>query len=1735
MKIGRLHKESGASKVLLGLAVAGALLFAACQNIFDLGEAKTESGFGYVIVDFGDSARTIRPDIGIDNVYTGGTVGSNTTPYKLQRFDYKFTGVGADGKDLTITQTWTTAPVGGPNNAPAFLLPAGTYRLEVTGYAPVLEAGSSTTYRKAVTGEYQGLVVRGGGTITISVALKPTDLTDSGSLFIGIQWPVGKLIDADNDPLTPPIPDISFDPTTQVQYVITLQQFIGDSDQLWDDSITYITNLPNFIPNNGTAKRALSNGSIPDPSDPTGVATLPVYTDTILNLAPGTYKLSGKINVNDGRFGGFSEAVHIVPNMQTRYIEDFKTATKLAEVTDYAEAQKILKEEIAAWVTNRAVLSSKPTEDLGDTIRINYIGEGLGAGIFTFPIELQLGWVLDNSGWTVPPNYNSPVVVNVKNDNVKAADWTIDNGKVVTFKVELNPVAQFSVVYGPNVNQDGNRGVTIQGVTLDKGTSGLGIGQLTDTRISVTNGAIMNNGGYAALDAGNTHTISPARSQWYKIVVYETVADQIKKGFERLEREFADSWVDVIMDNSTPRKDINRAALAKDWIPLFEDKKGADSKPGTDGVKDTVQLYYVESRLGPPTNVTVPNGTTPNAAFRRTLKFTVPDGDDDRWGYQGNFFVKNNADTSVIDIKRDETSGDIDYTESKNPDNFKQIRYTPKGGETVFFDVYMVPVAEFKVDFAPDTDYNPNLSNNPVTNNPAWVDDTDPDIVKDGGKLTINTVETEGRDSAKVKAEFTASNFVKGKNLYLGDQSITLTKVTLTTDIEDRLSNTSMRNLYKPDSPSTTLINNTAFPPGQFEDIVQEADNPYKMEGSEDNGRKAASSREYKINVYRSLANQRAAAVALLRGENSNERIRRWALTTDNDDGWGYKEAKLRNVSVNPLPTDPEEYPSTDIVYVQKVPYSYFTAGVQTTGRTSGVPTIEFPVDGTASGDTYKTLFNFDKGSGWYQGQGTLQDPGNIVNKVPNAAGNALVDVEENEYNTKPVQIKYTFKGGVADVVYQFNLIAAAEYKITFGKSPRGNPTTGSIVVTAPNPGNVGTAAPRTHRHTDSNLSNYFLVASSGSTGSVTVALDSPNPDGNIAKISKINGSDTISFTPVFSNGPGVALSLGGDPASKIASQQYEFTIYPKRETQVAEVLEALKAVENINTWGGGTPSTPGKIKSTESFDLATGDDGAVYSKFQVVGTFDTTNNNVQQIIPPGTSIGDTRPKFLTSPDYDDRLTVPYSPTVNVAQNAKGNLPVVVKFTALCDTAVNGGQPGLDGLDYTFDVTAVAKYKVNFLPGPASTSMGDGSSAKGTMQFKTYEAGNQPTYVTREVSSDLANPVFLGGIGPVDSNSTVNNLEIGSLSDHVFRVLWGADSASSLIDGSAAANNKHTATQAITSREYTINVYPSIRMQQTQVRAKLAALRANSDFFDTRPNSSGGPGWDLRTTIAPSPRSLDNISEIQFLGSDGTSVVYPRVFIPTQNGFPGKSNSTVRLLYQNPVMNNLPIIVDRTPAATADICDNEGRVVLDYFTTKLTVIATPDGDVNDANNTTYASRLADEPTGTPPNPYVNPDVSGLKRQVFRFVPYGASFNNTVDTANVYSIRLIPVAEYTVTYTPTARGEIKIVTPKANYYTYSDSGVDKEVNFTSNPIITVPNNPTVSIFPTSTSFTVTAVLGSTTISITTDPNTFKTVTIRNATNPSNGQPATGADTITPSSTSSTFTPTSRKYTIAVSND
>ena len=1624
MKIGKIHKASGALKVLLGLAAAGALLFAACQNIFDLGEAKTQdNAFGYVIVDLGDVARTIRPNIDPNKADKDGTAANN---YLFKRFDYKFIGTGADGKDLEIEETWKTSEV--DTNAKAFLLPAGTYRLEVIGYSTIETAPGSGTYKKAVTGEYKGLVVPGGGEIRISVKLQPvTDAKDDelGKLYLGFKLPTTAGL--------------------TVQYVITLQQFIGDSDKLFDDNTIYITSKANDGNDSLTFLSTPVNSPPVDNFDPPlsinyQYTFFPAGSNYPDGLVPGTYKLTGKINLSDGRYAGFSEAVHILPNMTTRYVKDFSDDNHLAKVSGPEEAIKILKSEILEWVYNKDVLSSKPIEDLGDTIRINYIGEGMSG--LTFPIEPQLGWSADSwNGSTWDPgtwsldNKISAKTITVSNKAVETADSTAANRKYVTFKVELKPVAQYNVTYGSNVVEN-VRGVTIAGVELSGTTKGLGIGQLTSTAITVRNGAITINRDFAALDTANVFTIANVESKWYNIVIYETVEDQLKAAAKRLEDEIAVTWVNEVRIGS---KYVS--PMAKDWKPVFEDKKkGADFKEaGEDGIKDTATLYYVETRL--------PDKVRVNNVDMRLLAFTLPfafngAARDDRWDFQGgDWYVTYDADSSQILIN---TEDPTDPETNKNRDNKKEIGFTPKGGERVVFDVNLVPVAEFYVDFFPDTSWDKDSPVN-LDNRPEYENDTDARITADGGKLEIVS-----KYGDKPAVTFNATN-LGGKNFYLGDQTVTLTAVTLETDILSKNkfdTIPSFENVYKPDATPDQTTNAYVY-----DDVVQQGNgSPYTFVDGDDNSantKRSARSREYRIYVYRSLENQKKAAVLQLQGENTQTQIIRWGDVSSPSFGFGFngaatdanKALKYRSVSVV-TPTPEGDVPSSNIVYVEKVKY-----GTNNASETSGVPVLQFPRNFPSP--KYESPF---EDRSWMPNK-TGNPNANIDN---NGVGYANATVDYGEYNTKRIPIYYTFRGGVRTEVYRFNLIGAAEYKVSFGRSPRGNPTTGSIEVTAKAPGYVNEQTVKnTHRNTDNDLNVYkFLVASTDAAGApsnATISLVSPT-DGNIAMYEVFAGNvgNILATRERKYSDKDTPLVLGEaalfpNREARVLSRRYDFVVLPSTDSQVTEVRNALKAVQDLSTWGNNIGTTEFMGFSTEEEDT---------SILQVV-VKDGGNISANDLQAPN------NPSFLGD-DYYGKLGVP----AHAAGNATtGKTTAKVRFTPLCDTA---DQP----LEYTFALTAVAKFTVNFLPGPASTTMGDLQSAKGDIQIRTFVPGGNAEFmdISKSVTHSSRN-VFFGGIGTKVTQNNVDSklTEISSSSGNVFRLLLPTEANDDqaehpYIDGTRDANNlpKKQTIDTVVSQEYIINVYPPLVEQRNQVLAKLAGLKANSDFFNPKTLSDMDKDVrpELKSTIQNSPRPIDNTSEILFLGkytdpNDPDSLVYPPVQVPTST----ETLASRKLLYSNPNGTGLPKDGNGDPLA------------VDYF--ELLALDMDDSDPsNPVPNLVEDTSLVETVGGS------NKTVQRVVTQSFIFTPIGPDNSTPAE----YKIRMIPVVEYTVVYSPNARGEIRITPPKPTV-------ASGEL-----PLTTAPVDP-ISIFWTDgTTKTALAVLGETTIRIFATVTQFKSVTV-----------------------------------------
>jgi len=1298
MKIGKTRNKSGILKVLLGLAVAGALLFASCQGIFDTAEQKSQNdGKGKVIVDLGDAARTVRPNPGYDQI--------GTNAYQFQYFVYKFIGLAADGKtDLEITETWDQ------NNLPvattAFFLPAGTYRLEVSAYSNTETSSGSGTYIVSAKGEFNDNGVKtfpvvGGGELTVKVALTPVATKDSsgvdllGNLSVSITVPTG---------------------AGAGKLAYTFKQYIGN--ELLDLKTPLTLAL-----NSGTG----------------------VYSGTLSGLAPGSYLFTGRINTEDGKYGGFSEAVHIIPYMTTSVVKTFTGVNDLAKVSDPDEAIKILKAELATWIptaANKAVLASTPVEYLDDTntIRINYIGTELTRlNPGTFPITLQGGWELaTGQTWAVNQTASS-ITLNLENPKVVAG---VDNssGSAVNiptkYNVELRPVAQYDVSYGYGA-ESGTRGVTIAGVTLSETTKGKGIGALGSTDITVNNAAITVNTNYVTPNDTTKIYNFNASSAKYDIVVYETTTEQIDKGFERLRKEIVNRDKDPTV---TPW--ITSAAIAK-WDPQ-EDK---DLKPATpDGKFDTVWIYYVASRL--PANNQIP---------------IVTPKDDLRWNVASTSFVVADAPTST------------DVNNTTNTGNTKQIIFTPYGGETQYYDVVFKPVAEFYLDFAPDTFNDSSITS---TDDPRYDPGLNEDSDVPGGKVTIKDSATTNPSNTEVVFEATNKT---GRRFVLGTQTITLANVTITIDITTPVIASAtgvwglpsdFDNMYK--TPGTTTNDNVA------------QDQAITLTGT--------TSREYKVRVYKTLLEQKKIAVAQLASENTASSAR-WIT--------GTPPTRRELVAVEyTTPLTMSTIPISNLTYVS-----------------TSTPVIQLPVDNAP----YKTPYTL--AAGWTQ---------SVDNTV--AAGSGSNTVDTLARGSKRIPIKFTYRGGVEATIYEFNLIAAAEYKITFGQMPIGiTPATGSVTVTYFTP---GTGTSFTSQPITANTSVNVLI---GSGSASTIKVDaSTSADAN----------NIIAYPADSTVAKNNSVTIG--TSGGIESKAYEFVIYPSKAKQIDVVREALKALDNITSWGPGLTDTV--------YNLTDNTTGAAKTTFQVVGALDATTNKLG-----------APPNFLNSPAYGAVSGEGSLVVTHATPDAQGKTTATLTYTVLgaASTPASG-----DTLTYTFEITTVAKYNVIFLNGPDSAV-----PTVGSIQILTWAPGATAISTSAvTISSGPSTKVYVGGItntaGTVISSETGRNVfRVGTSGAIVDGDLLGSDGAT------AAAGKSPLA--SVTSQQYDIYVYPTIAAQKEQFVNKMKAISNDKPWMwnaaNTRPST-------LVTNLTALP--IDPISEIQYLTTEPT-ITKPGDFLyQTEAGAP---------------------------------------------------------------------------------------------------------------------------------------------------------------------------------------------------------------------------------------------------------
>ena len=158
MKNGKMKNKSWNFRFLLGLAVAGALLLASCQNIFDT-PAPQGDGYGRVSVDFrGGTEKTVFPDKPVDG--GGGVV-----------FDYTFKQNNEEIKNVSID--------GG-----LYVLPVGeNYSLEITAYE------DNTKLKIIATGVSETFKVKHAEVTYVTVNLYPALNDDAGKFIYTVTYP----------------------------------------------------------------------------------------------------------------------------------------------------------------------------------------------------------------------------------------------------------------------------------------------------------------------------------------------------------------------------------------------------------------------------------------------------------------------------------------------------------------------------------------------------------------------------------------------------------------------------------------------------------------------------------------------------------------------------------------------------------------------------------------------------------------------------------------------------------------------------------------------------------------------------------------------------------------------------------------------------------------------------------------------------------------------------------------------------------------------------------------------------------------------------------------------------------------------------------------------------------------------------------------------------------------------------------------------------------------------------------------------------------------------------------------------------------------------------------------------------------------------------------------------------------------------------------------------------------
>jgi hypothetical protein len=1504
MKIGKLHKKSCVLKILLGLAVAGALLFAACQNIFDMAEQKPEGGgYGYVKVDVDlGEARTLRPDLG-----------------QITKYTYKFTGVD-------VTNVVDIAYDSDTPNPGAFRLPEGKYTIEVEAYTGPANTGP---FALAAIGKYSV----GNGQFEISVSVPTTisvvltpKVSAPGTLAIRIKLPANNPNDTTNDNTTVRLPDGSDGFTYEIKQLLA-GGTIG-------------------APTPGISLTATDSTSPAAPGAYGGYVTYARGTiGTGTSTPAGTYLITGRINTNNAKYGGFSEVIHVYENMYTEFDKDYTVLDTLASITSAQEAYDILTDEITKWIKNTGVntgkdpLTASGGKDLttAGTIRLNYVKSRTdlsGSPAVNFPIVLQGGWQPDTTGFPAASSWNvgdssAVTTVNLINNSVKA------NGGLSaapTYIVELWPVAEYTVSFGSTVTNKAGRSVTVTDIggpgskgpiVIDEQNptrSGIGLVGATDitiVRAAITIGVDGAKAAFAAPDAQNVYTL-PAESRAYVINVYETVNEQAESAFTRLRNEIATLWVE--------QKD----ALTRSEGPQFSSSM-ATGLPEYYGGADTVTLSYVVTRLDP---------TAAHVAAGHTFYIDVPNSvaspnPDDRWEYNGLW---------ATDVGADTVTNDAEAT-AANAGDSKIIYYRPYGGEQIPYTVKWVPVAEVYVSFVEKD-----------------VEVITPPVYPTSSSVTIKDNATSGGTSITYKVDDNEGPFgdydvYTGKKYKLGTTTITQADVTITIDFT----------VEAPDGedvapPAVTLFDffTKANPGGPKQYAAASLPAIADIAQTETTGFGfLATSREFHVKVYRSIADQIKAAQAEIREETD---VSLWFDDTN---------------TITP--------PFVETVY---------DGGLK---ATSTVADIQSNLTFAGKEPTFK-IRNDYVGPSVVGGVVTPASGKNFLAKGWSAdfVQTQAAATPDATHGSKTLLLKFTPKGAVeissaatpysgVDGVYKIKLQPALLYKINYQKFPIGNEfATGNIKVAGAEPGAATAITPARDPYIGSSGTNgrpaYEFI---GVGSAITVTADTAPAD----KINVIkNRGDATPATNTSTAAGVLTIAAPAAAAMAIAAnvEPINIDVYPSIIDQQNNFLNNMRRVSRtslIDWMSGLTLAT--SIKDDLPAGQSTQPNNVNATAFQIVGNLAASGG--LQVAKPGNNYyfeNNTGANTAITAGY---LALAIDNTKDTTKIGNGNKSVEIRFIPNGTLAASNA----DERAYLFNLTAVAQYNIVMMNGPTgATSYGvdlkintykPGTDGKGIVNATTPAITDADAY---EIPFNQGTPVttYYGSIGTFAAKGTATATDtyagpptIVAASGNVFATDDGAQNTFVLVSGSTFTHGNAAGTpNPITSRVYTIRVYPTVADQTAQVRTKLNNLAGTS-----------ASAWVTNKATATTA---------------GATLIGP-VTSPTTAG-PGNF---------------------RAGTTTGDVNTLEFQYWGDNPTISPPATIIAHGDTNAANADGYTYAIAN---GTPTTGTAETYV-GLQKLTFTPVSNPAAVQT-----DFFTIRYIPMVKYIVNYANGASGSVSINLPNA---------------------------------------------------------------------------------------------------------